>query len=585
MTNGTAQAYTTLNNAVSTFHYCLGCLSHKESNIASVLKALEAVIELAAGLTPHAPRTAPRAPIQTPEGTLTPASYKVPTGAEPGLVFTLTPAPHSSRGPSGVPPGKDIPTTDNSHNLVGALNDISAVLNSWGDKPWVVGDNRAHIALKLGQLVGSFISKGWHKLPFFRSGSAGPSSTLKGVLESLVPRPPLGPQTCGSAESADPAPPPPSSMCAPPSEATARPLAPCPQASPRPPRSLKHPAPSSAPASKRSYANTVHDITALVNLAKTVPDLPSDHIIAMHQASVPPLPSCRKLKTTVAGPSQHQVLIKTEAVVSASVFPSLVGIANRSLAKVNLWVDSCVAAYRGISLLTSQVASPEEIQVIAAAIHQHLGQEVQAALPASQSYLKIVDVPYFCPRSKDFIDSGYVREVMRRSHMASSFCCHAKAIVFSKTMESSDSEVEVQAIAPYKGKFTEHTVSPQMAMQVDDKGAPQLQTVTNDSDAPSPADHDTAEGSSQIPPLLFCHYSKPSLNNVLQTGVHASTIVVYYSSQGYHVLHDAGRRCQANPGYYKWTLCEDIELHVHCYYTATAIHDCITHIYDPKLLN
>ena len=51
-------------------------------------------------------------------------------------------------------------------------------------------------------------------------------------------------------------------------------------------------------------------------------------------------------------------------------------------------------------------------------------------------------------------------------------------------------------------------------MQVDDKGAPQLQTVTNDSDAPSPAEHDTAEGSSQVPPLLFRRYSKPSLNGV-----------------------------------------------------------------------
>ncbi|KXN89366.1 hypothetical protein AN958_05790 [Leucoagaricus sp. SymC.cos] len=141
----------------------------------------------------------------------------------------------------------------------------------------------------------------------------------------------------------------------------------------------------------------------------------------MHQASVPPLPSRRKLKTTVAGPSRRQVLVKCEPVPAASSFPSLVGVANRSLAKVDLRVDSCVAAYGGISLLTSRVASPEEIQVIAAAIHQHLGRDVQAALPTSRSYLKIVDVPYFCPGSKDFIDSGYVREVMRRSHMASSF--------------------------------------------------------------------------------------------------------------------------------------------------------------------
>ncbi|KXN84274.1 hypothetical protein AN958_12808 [Leucoagaricus sp. SymC.cos] len=44
--------------------------------------------------------------------------------------------------------------------------------------------------------------------------------------------------------------------------------------------------------------------------------------------------------------------------------------------------------------------------------------------------------------------------------------CHAKAVVSPETVESSDSEAEVQVIAPHAGKSTEHAVSPQMVLQV-----------------------------------------------------------------------------------------------------------------------
>jgi hypothetical protein len=45
------------------------------------------------------------------------------------------------------------------------------------------------------------------------------------------------------------------------------------------------------------------------NLAKTVPDLPSDRILAMHKASLP-LPSNKCwINLTTSGPSQHQILL------------------------------------------------------------------------------------------------------------------------------------------------------------------------------------------------------------------------------------------------------------------------------------
>ncbi|KXN82720.1 von Willebrand factor A domain-containing protein 8 [Leucoagaricus sp. SymC.cos] len=89
----------------------------------------------------------------------------------------------------------------------------------------------------------------------------------------------------------------------PPLEATAHPLpAPKPAPPPWPARSSKCPPPPSS--IKHSYADTVHNVMSLVNLAKMVPDLLSEHIIAIYQASVPPAASKWKIKSTIPGLSQ-----------------------------------------------------------------------------------------------------------------------------------------------------------------------------------------------------------------------------------------------------------------------------------------
>jgi hypothetical protein len=62
---------------------------------------------------------------------------------------------------------------------------------------------------------------------------------------------------------------------------------------------------------RKSYTNTIRDVTALVNLAKTMPDLPSDRILAMHKASFGKPwwsgPSANSIDTMgyQGGPSQH----------------------------------------------------------------------------------------------------------------------------------------------------------------------------------------------------------------------------------------------------------------------------------------
>ncbi|KXN89229.1 hypothetical protein AN958_05982 [Leucoagaricus sp. SymC.cos] len=143
----------------------------------------------------------------------------------------------------------------------------------------------------------------------------------------------------------------------------------------------------------------------------------------MHQASVPPAAPKRKIKSTVPGPSRRQVLVKIDPLPSSSQFPAIVGAANRSLGKSDLRVDSCHFAYGGISLLTSHVASQAEIDLVRSSVQRLLSLAeggVEASLPKSRSYLKIVDVPFF-KADGDQITSADVRMVMGKSHLASSF--------------------------------------------------------------------------------------------------------------------------------------------------------------------
>jgi hypothetical protein len=131
--------------------------------------------------------------------------------------------------------------------------------------------------------------------------------------------------------------------------------------------------------------DTLHNITALVNLAKAVPELPSDCIITMHQASVTLAPSKHRINSTTAGPSCHQVLIQLDPMPADSTFPAIVGSANRALSQVDLWVDSCFSAYGGIALRTNHIASQPEMDLIGLAVTRALLLEtpVTAALPSS----------------------------------------------------------------------------------------------------------------------------------------------------------------------------------------------------------
>jgi hypothetical protein len=173
---------------------------------------------------------------------------------------------------------------------------------------------------------------------------------------------------------------------------------------------------------RKSYANTIRDITALVNLAKTVPDLPSDCILAMHKAFLPLLSNKCQINSMTSGPSQCQVLIQLDSLPSSSKLPAIISLANCALGKSNLWVNSCYAAYGGLTLLTNCIASQSEIDLIGSTVTQTLALPTPAvaALPTSQSYLKIINVPYFVGMDTP-LTSPFIKEAMDKSHLASLF--------------------------------------------------------------------------------------------------------------------------------------------------------------------
>jgi hypothetical protein len=86
-----------------------------------------------------------------------------------------------------------------------------------------------------------------------------------------------------------------------------------------------------------------------------------------------------------SGPSRRQVLIQLDPLPPSSKLPAIVGSANCALGKSDLRVDSCYAAYGGLTLLTNRVANQSEIDLIGGAVMQTLALPMPAAasLPMS----------------------------------------------------------------------------------------------------------------------------------------------------------------------------------------------------------
>jgi hypothetical protein len=77
--------------------------------------------------------------------------------------------------------------------------------------------------------------------------------------------------------------------------------------------------------------------------------------------------------------------IQLDSLLSSSKLPTIVGLANHALSRSDLQVDSCYAAYGGLTLLTNCIASLTEIDLIGGAVTQMLTLPMPAiaSLPTS----------------------------------------------------------------------------------------------------------------------------------------------------------------------------------------------------------
>ncbi|KAJ3476830.1 hypothetical protein NLJ89_g12440 [Agrocybe chaxingu] len=89
-------------------------------------------------------------------------------------------------------------------------------------------------------------------------------------------------------------------------------------------------------------------------------------------------------------------------------------------AQSSLRADAITKAYDGLLMATSTVATPAALAVLTNFIHASLskGTGFEVSLPASTSYIKILDIPYFDPKSGEKITQDALEKVLRTSARA-----------------------------------------------------------------------------------------------------------------------------------------------------------------------
>ncbi|KAF9440237.1 hypothetical protein P691DRAFT_782912 [Macrolepiota fuliginosa MF-IS2] len=97
------------------------------------------------------------------------------------------------------------------------------------------------------------------------------------------------------------------------------------------------------------------------------------------------------------GPSRHQFYIETSAAAGVSL-PGLINQANSTLscAKSPLHINSAHFTNSGIMCTTATVPSQLDLEIIKAMLPPKISGS-QVLLPMLQSFIKIVDIPYFIP--------------------------------------------------------------------------------------------------------------------------------------------------------------------------------------------
>jgi hypothetical protein len=170
-----------------------------------------------------------------------------------------------------------------------------------------------------------------------------------------------------------------------------------------PPPPINH---ATRPPPKGSYAQTTcldggvprSSVDGIVRLAKAFPELPTKWLKVMQRAAGPPHKAPRT-SATVHGPSRRQVLVTICPAQGTPNPEHLLKVIQTQLAlhHSSLVVESAVVSRDGYSVVTSTITSSSDlvqVQGVARMCHPE-AEHVDAALPTSTSYLKLVDMPFF----------------------------------------------------------------------------------------------------------------------------------------------------------------------------------------------
>jgi hypothetical protein len=176
------------------------------------------------------------------------------------------------------------------------------------------------------------------------------------------------------------------------------------------------------PPSRGSYAQIAcleggvphSSVNGIVRLVKAFPELPTKWLEVMQRAAGPPHKAPR-VSATVHGPSRRQVLVMIYPAQStpSSKHPLRTIHSQLMLHHSLLVVESAVVSRNGYSVITSSVATNSNLlhfREAARLVHPD-ADHVDAVLPMSTSYLKLVNVLFFTVGDVHIISDGVMSQI------------------------------------------------------------------------------------------------------------------------------------------------------------------------------
>jgi len=170
------------------------------------------------------------------------------------------------------------------------------------------------------------------------------------------------------------------------------------------------------------------------------------------------------IKTTTRGFFYKQIIVpigKKNANKFMASFSSHIANINRALKniKLDIMIDYVWPEPISITIVTSKVASPSDLQVIenfVKNIENINSEEIETSrLPQSKSYLKIISIPYFIENSNISISSDFVESVIKSNHIFNNLSLASKLQVIKALPKSNIAIVWIDiwdAQSGYKAK-------------------------------------------------------------------------------------------------------------------------------------